>query len=147
MSAFPSPIYDNLESNIPSVTMQYFNSPFPEDCPLLPNADAVLKCQREHAADIIDLVAFRKQVLDVRPAGSDSKDDRRWAVKVLELETNEQKTEEFDAVIVANGRYNGPYYPDVPGLQEWREAYPDSVSHSKFYRSSEPFREGSFMSL
>jgi cation diffusion facilitator CzcD-associated flavoprotein CzcO len=89
ISAFPSPIYDNLESNIPSVTMQYFNSPFPEDCPLLPNADAVLKYLREHAADIIDLVAFRKQVLDVRSAGSDSKDDRRWAVKVLELETKE----------------------------------------------------------
>jgi hypothetical protein len=51
--------------------MQYFNSPFPEDCPLLPNADAVLKYLREHAADIIDHVAFGKQVLDVRPAGSD----------------------------------------------------------------------------
>jgi cation diffusion facilitator CzcD-associated flavoprotein CzcO len=49
-----------LESNIPSVTMQYFNSPFPEDRSLLPNADAVLKYLREHAADIINLVAFRK---------------------------------------------------------------------------------------
>lgn len=109
--------------------MQYFNSPFPEDCRLLPNADAVLKYLKEYAADTIDLVAFRKQVLDVRPARSDSKNNRRWALKALDLETNKQKTEEFDAVIVANGRYNEPYYPDIPGLQEWREAYPDSVSH------------------
>jgi cation diffusion facilitator CzcD-associated flavoprotein CzcO len=48
----------------------------------------------------------------------DSKDNRRWALKALDLEINKQKTEEFDAVIVANGRYNEPHYPDIPNLQE-----------------------------
>lgn len=45
----------------------------------------------------------------------------------------------FDAVVVASGHYHAPNIPQIPGLSEWKNAFPDQVSHSKRYRSSQGF--------
>lgn len=41
--------------------------------------------------------------------------------------------------MVASGHYNTPRLPSIPGLVEWREAYPDRVEHSKSYRRPEQY--------
>lgn len=45
----------------------------------------------------------------------------------------------FDAVVVANGHYHAPNIPDMPGLKEWKQAFPDRIQHSKLYRRPEGF--------
>jgi cation diffusion facilitator CzcD-associated flavoprotein CzcO len=43
----------------------------------------------------------------------------------------------FDAVIVATGRFNVPFIPAIPGLSDWQHRFPDSVIHSRQYRTSD----------
>lgn len=50
-------------------------------------------------------------------------------------------TEEFDAVVFANGHYSVPYVPPVKGLDEYIKTYPGRIIHSKSYRSGEQFRD------
>lgn len=48
-------------------------------------------------------------------------------------------TQDFDAVVVASGHYHAARVPDIPGLADWKRAYPDRVQHSKGYRRPEDF--------
>ena len=45
--------------------------------------------------------------------------------------------QDFDAVIVASGRFNVPHIPAIPGLAVWQERFPDRVLHSRQYRRPE----------
>ena len=47
----------------------------------------------------------------------------------------------FDAVVVANGHYHATNIPDIPGLKEWKEAFPDRIQHSKLYRRAANFQD------
>lgn len=47
----------------------------------------------------------------------------------------------FDAVVVATGHYHAPYVPDLPGLSDWRNKWPENVIHSKQYRVPEQFKD------
>ncbi|KXS95443.1 hypothetical protein AC578_4721 [Pseudocercospora eumusae] len=47
--------------------------------------------------------------------------------------------EEFDAIIVANGHYNVPYIPPIPGLDELEKFRPGSVIHSKHFRGRDRY--------
>jgi len=47
--------------------------------------------------------------------------------------------EDFDAVVVATGRFNAPHVPDIPGLQAWADRFPDRVIHSRQYRRPQPY--------
>ncbi|KAL7667230.1 FAD/NAD(P)-binding domain-containing protein [[Candida] zeylanoides] len=49
--------------------------------------------------------------------------------------------EVYDAVIVATGHYFVPYIPSVKGLAQLQRSKPGVVQHSKYYRSSEPYRD------
>lgn len=66
--------------------------------------------------------------LTLRRAGPSQKRDYWW-------------TEDFDAVVVANGHFTVPYVPEIRGLAEFAQAYPGSVEHSKGYRGPEKYRE------
>ncbi|CAN8101178.1 unnamed protein product [Discula destructiva] len=44
-------------------------------------------------------------------------------------------TEDFDALIIANGHYSVPYIPHVDGLDAYTQKFPGRVVHSKYYRS------------
>ena len=139
VALFPSPIYHDMESNIPSEIMQYYRRPFPEGTPLLPDAGQVLAYSKEYADDVRPLLALRHQVLDVSPLSPESA-KTRWKLKIRDLSHGVDLEESFDAVAVANGRYNKEYVPEIPGLEDWTKAYPDSVSHSKSYRSPDNFK-------
>ena len=43
--------------------------------------------------------------------------------------------EEFDAVVVATGKYESTWVPSIPGLAEWAKAYPEKIYHGRRYRS------------
>lgn len=46
----------------------------------------------------------------------------------------------FDALVVATGHYNVPWFPDIPGLIEYDERFPGRILHSKHFRSADKFK-------
>lgn len=47
-----------------------------------------------------------------------------------------QHPQDFDAVVIATGRFNAPNIPGIPGLVEWDKAFPGAIIHSRQYRRS-----------
>ncbi|KAF5346509.1 hypothetical protein D9756_010050 [Leucocoprinus leucothites] len=47
--------------------------------------------------------------------------------------------QEFDAIVVASGRYNAPNIPRIEGLEAWGKQFPDSILHSRQYRHPENY--------
>jgi cation diffusion facilitator CzcD-associated flavoprotein CzcO len=137
---FLSPIYDNLDTNIPQMLMKYSDQAFPDGTSLFPQHDVVLEYLERYADEVRHLIRFGLQVLDVYPI-MESGSREKWSITTKNIETGEVTVSIFDAVIVANGHYNDPYVPDIPEIREWNAAYPASISHSKFYRRPDDFKD------
>ncbi|KAK4539581.1 hypothetical protein LTR36_010517 [Oleoguttula mirabilis] len=136
-AAFMTPLYDRLETNIPRGLMGFSDLEWPEDCQLFPKHEAVLEYIERYAEDVQHLIRFATQVLDVQVGL-----DQRWTVKTQDITRYSRgKVDEqvFDAVVVASGHFNVPYIPQVPGIEGWSQAHPNTISHSKFYRKPEDY--------
>jgi cation diffusion facilitator CzcD-associated flavoprotein CzcO len=48
--------------------------------------------------------------------------------------------ETFDAVVVASGHYNVPWFPKVEGLLEFDRRFPGAIHHSKHFREGSKYR-------
>lgn len=70
-----------------------------------------------------------------------------WRVETSTLENTplgphySHATHHFDAVVAANGHYHATNIPDIPGLKEWKTAFPDRIQHSKLYRRASSFKD------
>ncbi|KXS95026.1 hypothetical protein AC578_136 [Pseudocercospora eumusae] len=134
---FMTAVYERLETNIPRGLMGFSDLEWPEDRQLFPRHEDVLEYIETYAQDVLHLIQFRTQVVEVRPHGQD-----QWLVKTQSVEQKSASTaveEVFDAVIVASGHYAVPYIPDVRGVQDWNRAHPGRISHSKYYRKPENY--------
>lgn len=49
-------------------------------------------------------------------------------------------TEEVDAVVVATGDFDAAWTPDIPGLEKAQGLFPESIFHSREYRTPDRFR-------
>lgn len=123
----------------PTVVMQHSDLSFPSNCVLMADADAVLKYLQLYAEERHQYTSFRTQVIDVRSEVVASK--TFWRVRSLHLDSGLEEDQVFDAVIVANGRYNEPYISSIHGLSQWQEMYPGSISHSKHFQNAELFKD------
>lgn len=141
---FITPVYEQLETNIPHTLMNFTDKKFPSGTPLFPRHETVLQYLKGYAEDVESYIQFQAQVLDVRRlAGA-------WEIDVLDLRTNQVSRTEFDAVVVASGHFNDPYVPNIPGLVEFDQALPGAVLHSKFYRRPDTYAgkvKGEYFSL
>lgn len=135
---FQSPVYDMLETNIPHTLMNYSDWKFPAGTPLFPSHQTVKKYLQDYAKELLPFISFHTQIVNVKPRSEDSKDSG-WVVTALNLRSQQLSTHEFDAVVVANGHYNDHYIPDIPGIKEWSQVYPGSISHSKYHRRGEQY--------
>lgn len=54
-------------------------------------------------------------------------------------------TEEFDAVVVANGHCNVPFIPKIENLSEFVAKYPDVIRHSKSFRNASDYQHGNVL--
>lgn len=61
--------------------------------------------------------------------------------KTLSDGTDLWTQEIFDSVVVTVGHYHVPFIPDVPGLREAQEAFPDRIQHSKFFRDGSAYKD------
>ena len=136
---FASPMYDTLETNIPTFLMQFSDKPFPRDSQLFPRRKEVAEYLKEYAEDVLHLVNFQIQVLDVSPRKWASQE--KWIVKTKHVLSRIESEATYDAVVVANGHFDVPYIPDIKGIAGWNERYPGIISHSKAYRVPDVFRD------
>ena len=132
---FSSPMYDNLESNLPHSVMEHTDDPSLEDHQLFPQREAVLSYLEQYAASIAHLVHFHTQVVDCQSKANG------WLLTVKDLVTGRHSQQKYDAVVVATGHYSVPKVPEIKGLKAWDHAYPGIISHSKLYRSPTPYTD------
>ncbi|KAF9269681.1 FAD/NAD(P)-binding domain-containing protein [Marasmius fiardii PR-910] len=120
-----TPLYDSLTTNIPHPIMAYTSFPFPPSTPLYPKASYVLKYLHAYAEHfkLNQYINFRTSVQSVERDTTCG----RWKIT-----SSTGQTRLFDLVIVANGHYREPRYPDIPGLQEWLAK--GKAMHSAWYR-------------
>lgn len=132
---FNTPMYEDLESNLPLTVMQFSDKPFPET-QLFAKQETVLKYIRAYAEEIRLLIELEHRVEHVR------KLNEGWEISVRANGESAARKERFDAVVVAvNGHTDWPLLPPVPGLDEWSEAYPDSIFHSVSYKNANAVKD------
>ena len=135
---FATPMYDELETNIPKSIMGYSEFFFSEQNQLFPERQTVMDYLEEYASDVISFVHFEKQVKDVKLVETENQNDS-WLLEYQDIRSKENFESLYDAIVVCNGHYTVPYIPDIPGIKEWNEFYSASISHSKFYRNPTPY--------
>ncbi|GME84429.1 unnamed protein product [Ambrosiozyma monospora] len=145
---WPSAIYELLDTNVPHKIMEYHDFHFPKGSPIFPLKSSVLEYIQAYSKEVEDNVQFNTNVVDVSLT-PESKysityrnvvDSTEGGVKKSEEEPHSDKVEEFDAVLIAAGHYDQPFVPDRPGLKEYSEKYPGSVSHAKSYKHPRQFK-------
>ena len=120
-----TPLYDSLTTNLPHPVMAFTDYCFPPSTPVFPPASVVqayLQSYAEHFG-LIPHIQFNTSVTSVEHKS----DLDKWKVKI---DTGEEFL--FDMVVVCNGHYRLPRYPDVPGLDAWRRH--NKATHSAWYR-------------
>lgn len=146
----PGPTYTNMKSRGSEATMRTTLRDWPVGVRApIPHADVVAYIEAiADAHGVRDAIRFRTRVDAVtsRPDASDG--GRRWRVQTSRLLLTAMPTgdgggggrvecepaQDFDAVVVATGRYNAPRVPDVPGLARWKARFPGRVHHTKQVR-------------
>ncbi|KAI0476966.1 FAD/NAD(P)-binding domain-containing protein [Xylaria cf. heliscus] len=140
----PGPCYAGLKNNVPTSLMKSSLLPWPEGTEEFIDQGRIVRYLQDIARlqHVTEHVQFHTRVESVtKPAG-----DARWTVKTSTLRVEDssfsvlKRSESFDAVVVASGHYHIPFVPDIPGLAAWKDRFPDRVTHSKSYRTPEPFR-------
>ena len=121
-------MYTYLETNLQVKLMEYLNLPFKGGD--FPPRTKVYDYLSEYAKTIPESVniKFNSDVEEVKKEGD-----------VWKVASNGQLIE-YDAVIVANGHFDLPFIPNVVGLSEWNEKRPNTVTHSKYFVTSEPYK-------
>ncbi|KAH6653033.1 hypothetical protein BKA67DRAFT_520147 [Truncatella angustata] len=141
----PGPCYKGLRNNVPTTLMRSTLMKWPEDTPEIVSQDLIDQYVRDLAffTGAHNHIQFDTTVNTI----SKNPEGKKWVVRTRTLRKTGAdyeflgRTWEFDAVIVASGHYHEPKIPDAPGLKEWKERYPDSISHSKRYRTPEIYRD------
>lgn len=141
---FESPLYDYLETNIPKTLMAYSDFPFANSLPLFPGHKDVLTYLEEYAEPVKHLIRFETQVTIVQPLPvNEMSGDRlaqRWNLVAKDLTSGVTRYRTYDAIVVAVGHYTVPHIPDIKGIADFNQKYPNVIMHSKAYRRPEDFR-------
>jgi len=125
-----SPLYDSMTTNIPHPIMAYTTFPFPSSTPLFPAASIVQQYLHDYASHfhLLPHVHLNTTVEDA----SWDESEGVWRVRVLGPHEPTAKTHLFDHLIVANGHFRRPRYPEISGLSAWIES--GKILHSAWYR-------------
>ncbi len=146
----PGPCYAGLRNNVSTPVMRTTLMDWPEGTPDYITHEQVEKYIHDLAVrtSVQDRVQYHTCVDSV---GKNSDAASGWTIhtQTLRRVTGDEAAGDyeivdrewvFDAVVAASGRYHEPRIPDMPGLKEWKQRFPDNVFHSKRYRSPELFR-------
>ncbi|KAK4217421.1 hypothetical protein QBC37DRAFT_415088 [Rhypophila decipiens] len=137
----PGPCYAGLKTNVPTHLMVSSLVPWPEGTERSVGQQQVEeyihRLAKDHGVDEVALLHTRVDEVRKSRAG-------KWEIRTVSLQKNTgalvEKLWHFDLVVVASGHYNMPRIPDIPGLRQWKAAFPGRVIHSKQYRSPAKFK-------
>ena len=136
LPALNTPMYQGLESNLPHMLMQYSDAPFPEGTQLFASRENVMDYLENYAQDVKHLIKYQCTVIAVTPR--DIMKSHAWELTIRDGQ-NETHIETFDAVVAANGHCDWPLLPAIEGLDEWSNAFPNSLRHSVSYKNAKAF--------
>ncbi|KAI0575561.1 flavin dependent monooxygenase [Pyrenophora tritici-repentis] len=136
--SFLSPMYEQLETNIPRGLMGFQDLDWPSDSQLFPTHDTVLKYIQDYTSPVQENIHYNTQVTSITPT-TPSSPTTTWTITTLNLLTNETITSTYSAVIIANGHFIVPHIPSIPGISEWSSQHPGLITHSKYYRRPTDF--------
>ncbi|KAG7892343.1 hypothetical protein KL905_003323 [Ogataea polymorpha] len=136
---WPNAVYDALETNTPYPLMEFRDFKFPESTPLFPHRSVVLDYISRYGEDLRQYYRFNTRIVEVRRR-------HKWIVRsrtvcdataggFKESASVPDTVEEYDAVMVATGVYDLPFIPELKGLRQWHKKYPNTILHSKTFRS------------
>ncbi|CZR66970.1 related to FAD dependent oxidoreductase [Phialocephala subalpina] len=141
----PGPAYPGLTNNVSTKCQSLKDFPWPEGTPDYVNVLVKQKYIQGYAErfGVVPLIQFNTRVERIQKVGE------KWRVRTTTLikdasgriDWRRGEIEDFDAVVVASGHYHASKVPDIPGLKEWKETWPNRVEHSKRYRGPEDFRD------
>lgn len=148
-------IYPHLETNIAAGPMSFSAEPIPDirsewskrnhgsDTPF--RHWSVVKdylCSLLSRHGYNDMVEYNTTVESVR-RNPDS-NIHAWTVVLRKTKAGEVDywwSEDFDAVVVANGHLHVPFLPDVPGLADYHKAHPNVIAHTKSFRNPQDYKD------
>jgi cation diffusion facilitator CzcD-associated flavoprotein CzcO len=141
----PSPCYAGLKNNVPTELMISSLGPWPAGTTSHVSQKKIEEYVQALAqsSGVDEIAEYNTRVEEIKK----SPDGRLWTIRTLKLQHAggrphfEERTLQFDAVVVATGHYNLPLVPNIPGLREWKEKFGDRVIHSKQYRDPTPYKD------
>lgn len=153
----PKPIWNSLQTNAPPPLQQFRDHPWPADQPwLLPHAvlgkyiRAFASFNGINSNDVENPhISYNTRVELVEKCFTSTENGPMrtgWTLTLKQVSrtgTNTSKAvwtkENFDAVVVATGRFNAPYIPNILGLKAWADRFPDRIVHSRQFRRPQSY--------
>ncbi|ETS73018.1 hypothetical protein PFICI_15193 [Pestalotiopsis fici W106-1] len=142
-------IHENLHSNITPEIMSFSTYPFPDTLSPRTLKEYGPQAPFRHHTIIRDWVEniFRSNGHDKLVELNTTieravKQAEEWNL-TLRKEVSGRNywwREKFDALVVASGHYNVPWFPEIKGLLEWDKTYPGSLVHSKHFKGPKNFK-------
>ncbi|KAK8091092.1 hypothetical protein PG994_000597 [Apiospora phragmitis] len=145
----PGPCYVGLRNNVPTSLMRSTLLDWPEgteDFVSQNHLEKYVQRLAEHTG-AQDKTLYDTSVESVYkvPGSPQWTVDARTLIRIGLGDESEFKfvdrTWQFDTVVVASGHYHEPRVPNIPGLLDLKQRFPDRVMHSKRYRTPEIFRD------
>lgn len=142
-------IHENLHSNITPKIMSYTQEPFSDKLSDRTLAEYGPDSPFRHHSTVREWIEgiFTRGGLDKFLELSTTveravKVKGEWILTLRKehLGRNYWWREVFDALVVASGHYNVPWFPDVPGLLEYDQKFPGAIIHSKHFRRASEFQ-------
>lgn len=141
-----SGVYQHLYTNIPSRFTRFSymdNEPEYLDkkrniYPFLTQGELVNRFDNFVAKnDLNKYIRFNSRVEDVRK----NPETDKWTITIKQTNGDSESwyQQEFDAVVIANGHYTTPNFPQIDGLSEYNKKYPGKILHAKSYRDPKVF--------
>ncbi|GAW03708.1 dimethylaniline monooxygenase [Lentinula edodes] len=149
----PKPIWHSLTSTAPKQNQELRELPWPDHIPLTLTQNHLQRYVRTFASlheinsnDNSPNTSYNTRVERVDKRFDADGRKVGWTLtlrKFIETGPTSYKiqwwTEDFDAIVVASGRFSAPNLPRIPGLSQWAQLYPELISHSRQYRRPEEF--------
>lgn len=131
-----SSMYKNLKTNLPKQLMSFADFEFEAAKESYSTGEEMFKFLQSYDEkfNLSEFILFEHKVCLVSPL----KDDQ-WAVKVMNLVTNEVIEETYDAVYICNGHYFDVRIPEIQGIGYFK----GEILHSHDYRVPDEY-EGLF---
>ncbi|ODV96402.1 hypothetical protein PACTADRAFT_25347, partial [Pachysolen tannophilus NRRL Y-2460] len=143
-----TPAYAGIRTNIPEKFMTYSDKPNwkyldKPDVDTLTTRDAVVNYIEDYIGPNKDHVTYNTTVEKINKIGDSYELYLRQETNTVNEDGEKFDVwwkENYDAIVIATGHYHIPKIPDIPGLKEVFNNYPEKIEHAKSYRNNEKYK-------